>query len=161
VNIEILSKRCSKCNELRDIRFFNRGKECKDGYRGVCKVCRKNNTDAEKAYYVLHKEEINRRGRMWYRHNKDRHKRLSEKRHLFKKYGITPEKVEQMRLNQSNRCAICKHEFQNKKDRHIDHDHSNGKIRELLCSKCNVGIGMFGDDTSLLSTAIEYLNKWK
>lgn len=59
---------------------------------------------------------------------------------------------------QCNSCAICKLP-ENGKDLSVDHDHSNGRVRGLLCNKCNTGIGMFFDNTNLLKNAIDYLNK--
>ena len=44
---------------------------------------------------------------------------------------------------------------------HVDHDHSTGKIRALLCSGCNWGIAGFNEEDSRLRLAIKYLKKWK
>lgn len=58
-----------------------------------------------------------------------------------------------MSLKQNNKCFICDEEAKLV----VDHDHSTGKVRGLLCSICNTGIGMFKDSTKNLEKAIEYL----
>ena len=76
-------------------------------------------------------------------------------------YGISPEDVIEMEEQQGNRCAICGKAF--KKGAHynknIDHSHTTGKVRGLLCNKCNMMIGLGDDSVSILQRAINYLNK--
>ena len=60
---------------------------------------------------------------------------------------------------QNEKCGICGCGLDD--SAHADHDHSSGKIRGLLCFKCNVGLGHFKDDIRLLSAAAEYLERWK
>ena len=57
---------------------------------------------------------------------------------------------------QDGKCAIC-----NNSDKRLclDHNHSTGKIRGLLCTRCNRGIGLLGDNVETLKNAIEYLQK--
>jgi Recombination endonuclease VII len=72
-------------------------------------------------------------------------------------YGRTGEKREifkWMTKRQKGLCAICKKFMQRV---HLDHDHKTGALRGLLCSKCNVGIGLFDDDISIMNSAVEYL----
>ncbi len=67
------------------------------------------------------------------------------------------------------KCAICEIRMtvpENKRGQKmscvsIDHDHITGRIRGLLCRKCNNGIGFFGDDKKLLLKAIKYLSYGK
>jgi len=73
---------------------------------------------------------------------------------LKKAYGLTVEEFEQMVEAQSNKCAICEKDLTN--DLHVDHCHSTGKVRGLLCSACNKGIGHFGDSSELLIKAAGY-----
>jgi hypothetical protein len=76
--------------------------------------------------------------------------------HRRREYGLTEEEYNNMVLSQNNMCAIC-----NKpSDRtlHIDHDHITGKVRGLLCSNCNLGIGLLQEDLIILDRAIEYLS---
>lgn len=82
------------------------------------------------------------------------------RRALFR-YGLTPEQYDSMLAEQENKCAICgtEHVDEPKKRLHVDHDHAAGfkAVRGLLCGKCNLGIGMFGEDQDRLIKAIEYL----
>ncbi len=71
-------------------------------------------------------------------------------------YGITQEEYDQLLKQHRGRCAICKG-TNNGKTLHVDHDHRTGKVRGLLCTNCNHGIGKFGDDPQLMCTAIRYL----
>jgi len=83
---------------------------------------------------------------------------------LWKRYRIRVEEYDAMRLAQNNRCAICDKEFNaaNVKGSHpancnVDHCHSTGAVRGLLCNECNLGLGKFKDDISLLQAAVSYL----
>lgn len=68
-------------------------------------------------------------------------------------------KVERARLevSQQGLCNICKKPSMGK-SLALDHCHRSGKIRGLLCTKCNIGLGMFEDDPERLKAAIEYLS---
>lgn len=87
-------------------------------------------------------------------------------RHLERCFGITPAQYDAMLIAQDGVCAICKNEETSvdKKSQRVrrlavDHDHKTGKIRELLCSKCNHTIGRINDDVELMQIMIDYLNK--
>lgn len=58
---------------------------------------------------------------------------------------------------QSGRCAICHDQFE--KRPHVDHCHTTGTVRGLLCHLCNVGLGAFRDNTKRLQSAIDYLSR--
>lgn len=98
--------------------------------------------------------------RSWYHRNKDRAQAGNRRRHLASKYGITEADYEEMVEAQGNRCAVCFSDtVGGRYDRwHIDHDHATGKVRGLLCTNCNRGIGHFKDNPLFLASAIEYLN---
>ena len=103
----------------------------------------------------------------YYEKNKDKKKEYREANpqvikgnKLRSKYGIELEDYNDMFVLQNGKCAICgKHQTELKKALHIDHCHSTGKIRGLLCGNCNRGIGMLNDDIENLKCAILYLNK--
>ena len=74
-------------------------------------------------------------------------------------YGITYEEYLEILNKQNDCCAICKSILPNSKATKlfVDHCHTTGKVRGLLCSKCNHGLGHFNDNIDLLSEAIKYL----
>lgn len=105
--------------------------------------------------------------RKWYQEHKEEHKtkvKAYAKRnpHIMAKiqrkvnYGITQDEYESMLRLQDNRCAICGVSFEGTTP-NVDHDHQTKRIRGLLCTNCNLGLGRFGDSISLLESAIEYL----
>jgi len=70
---------------------------------------------------------------------------------------FTAEDYWSMVEKQEGVCSICKSEC-DKGRLAIDHDHKTGKVRGLLCRNCNLGLGNFLDNTSLLEAAVLYLN---
>lgn len=67
---------------------------------------------------------------------------------------------ERFYVEQEGRCAICNRtEEEAGSTFHLDHCHTTGKLRGLLCGKCNRGIGYLNDDVKLLSSAIDYLSE--
>jgi hypothetical protein len=81
---------------------------------------------------------------------------------LKKKYGITPEKYDEMLSEQDYKCYIC-HTHEDKLDRSlaVDHCHKTGKVRGLLCGNCNRFLGQIDDDINTAERLLEYLNKYK
>lgn len=128
-------KVCKQCNESKSLQEFYKHKQMKDGYLNKCRECVKVSP-----------------------------KRRREQK-LRQKYGITIEMYNQMLTDQNGVCAIC---FKPEVWVHItsdkiqclavDHDHKTGKIRGLLCKKCNLAIGNMEDDTTRLLSAVRYLN---
>lgn len=127
---------------------------------------------AEKKLEYASSEEIREqkrvRARAWYAANQDhiqayreRHKERDRQKsrlnHVRKLYGLTAEEYETLRAAQENRCAICKKEPHNRRRLHVDHCHTTGKVRALLCHYCNVGIGALREDPEIFRQAIMYL----
>jgi len=93
-----------------------------------------------------------------YNYNDDKNNKLK------KSYGITLDQYNEIFNKQNGKCMICQSDnngFYRKKPRAfaVDHCHTTGKIRGLLCSDCNTGIGFLKDNIDLLNNAIKYLNK--
>jgi hypothetical protein len=78
---------------------------------------------------------------------------------MWTRYRITPEAFDELRRAQQNQCAICRRPFPKDRAIHIDHDHGTGAVRGLLCFLCNSGLGMFADDVSVLTAAVQYLKE--
>lgn len=73
-----------------------------------------------------------------------------------KRYGITPDSFYKMKEEQDSKCLICNSK-EDDKGLHIDHCHSTGKVRGLLCKHCNTAIGSLREDINLFERAIKYL----
>ncbi len=123
------TKICSKCDTEKPITEFYRHKQQKDGRQTRCKSC----------YY-------------------DPKKQAS--RNLKTKYGITLEDYDRMLEDQGGCCKVCGTDEPGggKSGRfHVDHNHSTGKVRGLLCNGCNIGLGGLKDSPEVLAKALTYL----
>lgn len=86
-------------------------------------------------------------------------KRLSRKdRTLRRQYGITLEQYDTKVKMQGGKCAICNLD-PGRHPLHVDHDHATGKVRDLLCPKCNVLLGLATERVALLRAAADYLER--
>lgn len=99
-------------------------------------------------------EQHRRYSRLSKQRNKEASAVTGKKYHLKKKYGLTPEQVESMREAQGGKCAICSCYLEKPQ---VDHNHTTGKVRGLLCGNCNRALGIFQDSSVLLRLAAEYL----
>ena len=94
--------------------------------------------------------------------NKEEMKAKDFAQDLKKHYGISVETYNNLWVAQDGRCACCgKHQSEFKRRLHVDHCHKNGKIRGLLCTRCNPGLGYFDDSIERLELAIKYLKKFQ
>lgn len=136
-------KTCTKCNTEKDLSEYGLNK---GSVRSICKACRR----------IESKE--------WYQKNKERKRELSQKYKHIKKsqdlertYGITMDEYKQMLEDQNHVCKICSKPQSTNRSLCVDHCHTTGKVRGLLCDSCNRGLGMLGDNVESLSTALQYL----
>lgn len=86
---------------------------------------------------------------------------------IKRKFGVTEAEYNQMFVDQQGVCSICgrPEERLNRAGTGvsklaIDHNHTTGQIRSLLCHRCNAAIGLLREDIGLLAKAIEYLDRW-
>ena len=82
------------------------------------------------------------------------HKTYIRNQSLKQRYGINASEYDAMVVAQQSRCAIC---GVVPRVLIVDHEHRSGKVRSLLCRKCNAGIGMLGDSSHLLESAADYI----
>lgn len=73
------------------------------------------------------------------------------------KYGVTKEFLVELYEKQDGKCAICGEIPKTERGLHVDHCHTTGAVRGLLCHGCNTGIGALKEDAETLSKAIDYL----
>ena len=121
-------------------------------------MARKKLTEAEKREYQ----------KLYMREYRRKHPAREKNTQLKKDFGIDLQTYDGMLAEQDGRCAICgKKEEQKrwdgkgKKNLAVDHCHTTGKVRGLLCSKCNTGLGSFKEDPKIFLAALNYLNKHK
>ncbi len=169
-------KTCTKCNTNKEMTDFYFDKY-KNRYASRCKPCRNedrkqypsilagSNTNHyarnkekvnanSREYYKLNKEQIRAQVREDYKKNKDKYRNWT----LKKNFGIDLNEYREMFNRQNGCCLICnKHQSLLNKTLSVDHCHSTGAIRGLLCDNCNHGIGKFKDSVELLIKAIDYL----
>jgi len=135
---------CEDCGELKPSRFHNTAVKCQD----CAKIAWKKAKAARRA--------AKRKA------DPDTHKQKDFESGLMKNYGITLKEYNQMFEEQQGCCACCgKPESEFKRGLHVDHDHTNGQVRALLCTRCNPGLGYFEDSIERLEMAIAYLKKFK
>lgn len=116
----------------------------------------KDKIQAYKAQWHLeNKERMNEKSRQNYL-NSDRD--IWRDKELQKHYGITLAERNQILDSQGGGCAICgAKDDVTGKELSVDHCHETGIVRGILCSLCNTGIGMLGDDSSSVQKALDYL----
>jgi len=158
-------KYCNSCNTNKELTAFGKDKSNKDGLTHRCKECRnpqskawrKKNPEIVKATNKKHKE-------LRKEYYNDPVRKLKYKdNHLQYNYGITLEIYEKMHYEQNGKCKICKNPETTKNNQKslsclaVDHCHKTGKVRGLLCAKCNKALGAFKDNIETLTNAINYL----
>jgi hypothetical protein len=144
---------CNICNIEKDISEFE-WQAGRPNPRKSCKKCRnKKYWEDIKSDPIKHREWLDNRNK-----HRNENKDLYKSRWMKSVYGITLNEFNDMIINQNGKCKICQSYFFSTKNTHLDHCHSTGVIRGVLCTTCNTGLGMFKDDIGLLSKAILYIN---
>ena len=118
---------------------------------------RSQNREAMRRFRLRHADKLRLKDQERYPLPK-RQKGFTESR-IKARYGITLAQRAQMEIDQDRQCYICK--TVPDKGLVIDHDHSNGKVRALLCSSCNLLIGLLETRKHLLEDAHKYIQTFK
>jgi hypothetical protein len=112
----------------------------------------------KRRHHEKHKDKIQERLKVWREANPD----YDRERSLWKNYGLTIEGYNAIFKSQGGRCAIClQKEVSGKRSKRlaVDHCHETGRIRGLLCQRCNRALGLLKDDKNVLANAITYLSE--
>ena len=143
-------KTCNQCGEARVFSDFypKSGARGKDyaltaaGYSNDCKVC----TNQARKTYILN--------------NPDKAK-ASDRAYHLSNYGLTISEYNKMFNEQNGCCLGCeKHQTELKKRLCVDHCHTTGKVRGLLCTSCNAGLGQLKENVSIFNNLIKYINNF-
>jgi Recombination endonuclease VII len=165
--------------QTRGAIYYSTGKPCKQGHisdrrttTGRCLVCEREyqQTHPQKEYHRKLKQsekyrQVARR-RLEELIGTEKYRNQTRLTHLKRKYGITEEQHTEMYESQNGQCAICSNLMVqiNTKQRSnscvVDHNHQTGKVRSLLCGKCNRMLGQANDNPTILQSAIEYLKRF-
>jgi hypothetical protein len=116
----------------------------------------------KKAY--AKREDVRERKRKWMREhywpNVLKGSDQEKFRRVKHRYGISQAEFKAILKKQNEACALCDKPLKLKsKSVHIDHCHNSKVVRGVLCAKCNVGIGRFGDNTEGVLRALAYLER--
>ena len=163
-----MDKQCKRCGEVKSLDDFYRHDGCRDGVRPECKACNL----AEKARrHAANPEPARERTRRWQEENPDRYrqkaqqyredgrKQIADRRsYLKRKYGITLEEYDRKLAEQGGVCGICGREPRPDISLHVDHSHTTGALRGLLCFPCNVAIGLIREEHDRLEAIRRYLD---
>lgn len=177
-------KKCRRCSEIKEVSEFPKSPRGVLGVLAHCKACKAKYLNA---YYKANKWRYPKRTpeeqAAYNRTRRDKYAASEEYRRDTKKkvndyrvrnlekvrkgkitglYGITVDEYDRLVEADGGRCAICKKEPTNEsrqKRLHLDHCHKSGKIRGMLCSACNLGIGKLNDDPELLEAAAAYIRE--
>jgi hypothetical protein len=84
-----------------------------------------------------------------------------ERIRTLRMYGLTQREWDVLVKRQGDRCAICRTDKPGGRGErwHIDHDHLTGRVRGLLCHRCNMGVGFFLDDPQIIKAAARYVTR--
>lgn len=128
------------------------------------------NQASKKAWVLANPEKQKDRVRRWREANIDKiraysratsgaHKRRAKNDHLLRTYGLSYADKLSLIKKQRGLCPICHKGIKPGRNAHVDHCHNTGKVRGILCGKCNPALGGFCDDIRILQSAIAYLRK--
>lgn len=135
LDIEGRRKECSDCKAILPFDSFSPSCLGRGGRYHYCRACHRQRTREHRA--------------------KGLHITARQKRRV-KQYGLTVDQYDAMLAAQKGACCICTVEMN---PPHVDHCHTTGKVRGLLCHKCNTALGLLGDSADRLNVAADYLRR--
>lgn len=139
-------KWCGRCKQWLPITSFARNTNKWDGLQERCRDCRKKHWDTVgKNTKTIPPLEVRRK---------------RSRTQVIKSYGISEDEFNSMLKKQMNKCAICGTTNWGRPSPSIDHDHITGKVRALLCNRCNRTLGLAEDSSELLFKMVKYLRNY-
>ncbi len=157
---EPTEKVCRGCRQPLSIGLFGIRPDGRGGHkrRSQCKKCESNQTKQRYKDFPEQRRAIKAATLARQKLDpvrRDRAQKAQWKRQ-WKKLGLDPEEVIAYIEKYGWVCTVCKREVGHR-TRAVDHDHATGKFRGVLCSSCNLALGLFKDSLVLLEAAMHYL----
>lgn len=162
--MESITKKCTECGLEKSRDEFYRNKS--GNSYGRCKKCQNKYSlkwrDENEENKKKHSEYVKKWKAEHPEHQREWRKRNADKvaNYELKQFGIDYDEYNRIFEKQNGACAICGRNS-GKKKLHVDHDHKTGKVRALLCSNCNMSLGLVREDTNVLEKMIRYIFKHK
>lgn len=161
----VSEKFCPDCKETKHAKDFPRQSVSPDGLRSNCKKCR----NKIRKNPSLYRDELNMSCRKCHRvlpdnaYFKNKHSKLGRERTCIEckrasRFQVTRDAIHNIRVNQCGRCPCCSIVLPFHKEC-IDHNHSTGRVRGILCGKCNAALGLANDNIETLRGMIAYLEE--
>lgn len=149
-NITPSYKKCTKCRQLKPVHAFGKHVHCKQCKREAMAQWRQDNPEENKRRIQAHRA---------------KYPNASFASHLKCKYSLSLKEYEKMLQAQNGACAICeKPETVRQKSKikrlSVDHCHITGRVRGLLCVRCNVAIGLLKENEDIFKKALDYKKKY-
>src|SRR3990167_5769676 len=134
-------RQCASCKQASSQRYLesNREKLLANG----------------KKWHLANRSHALKKGRDWKSRNKERNYLNNRQSHLKRAFGISLADQQDLAVLQRGLCPICETSLGSRPL--VDHDHLTGKVRGLLCRKCNTGPGQFKDTATIVRRALQYL----
>lgn len=147
--------RCTKCLQLKQPEEMSKDARRQKGLSSWCKLCR---SATARTWGKENPERVKEQGRT--SRTRENYQEKSRAYILKHRYGLSIEDYNYLLNLQNNSCAICNVKQEDKTYHfHVDHCHTTGNVRGLLCSPCNVFLGVSKDNIDVFKNAILYLEK--
>lgn len=134
-----MTKQCNHCLIEKDFSQFFKDKNHSSGRYSICKSCKKEKT------YAWRTENRDR-----YNQTMSAYQRKNKLQMRLYRYGLSPDQYQKMLKDQDNKCLLCEQHPKGKRPLAIDHRHSDGKVRGLLCYGCNRAISILDKNEALV-----------
>jgi hypothetical protein len=150
--MSVTSKTCLHCKKVKPLDAFayaNRSTE-PDRRAIICRECGPSLTPKQRETYIVAN---------WRAKNLERSRQNTFRSQLKREYGLSQEQYDSMLLERESKCDICQTIITEPRKLNIDHCHKTGKVRGILCRRCNNGIAQMLDNPENLRRAAEYLER--
>lgn len=136
-----MGKICRRCLSYKEASEYTKATRNSDGLQSYCKSCA---DEYRKEYQIKNPE-------------------AGTDRHYRRVFGVGLLSIRELLATQDNKCKLCERTLSMVNGRgfssiaHVDHCHSTGKIRGILCGHCNTALGKLGDSVEAIERVLKYV----